>query len=357
MPRGRKPKVLEPIEWNHSDHSVVSQIDFKSEKWTVSKLVNAMKKDKIETGHDIQRGLCWNVKQRSLFIHSIIMNYYIPPLIATKKDGNTYDLLDGKQRSSTLNDFILGKFALKDIPPVTYDDGTTEDFNGLKFHRLPEDVQELITGYNLTIVIFTEETSREQTEDVFYRANNGTALKSSDKNFSKAVSKDKITPLLSHDIFSKALTTTAREKLAQRQLVINSYILLLTNDYSLDSGDVSKFLREYEISDNDMGLLDMIFQRLYDISTDIDIDSEDNVVNKRVAKRILSRTNIPILVKFLNTHEDDEKNKVFFIHFFSGEKKASINDEYNEASQAGSGHSENIQKKINILNKEFDKFE
>ena len=357
MPRGRKPKVVAEPVFSHSDDAVVSQIDFKTEKWTISKLVGIMSKHSMELEAEIQRGQCWNVRQRSLFIHSIITNYYIPPLIAIKKDGKTYDLLDGKQRALTLQAFITGRFALKDIPIVQYDDGTEEDFNGLKFRHLPDEIKDLINGYNLTIVIFNENTSKEQTEDVFYRANNGTALKSSDKNFSKAISKDKITPLLSHPIFKEALTETAREKLAQRQLIINSYILLLTDDYSLDAKDVSKFLREIEITDSDKGLLDMIFTRLLDIVNDIGESSVPGSIEKKAAKRILGRTNIPVLAKFLNTHEDDDVNKDFLTNFFSGEKKASINDSYNEASQAGSGHMENINAKINALNEEFEKFE
>lgn len=357
MPRGRKPKIIEPKEFNHSDHAVVSQIDFKSEKWTVSKLINAIKKEKINDKISFQRGLCWNPRQRSLFIHSIILNYYIPPLIAAKQDNNTFNLLDGKQRATTLQSFCDNHFSLKDIPPIPYDDGTEEDFNGYKFRDLPEDIQEFITGYNLTLVIFNEETSKEQTEDAFFRANNGTALKSSDKNFSKAVSKDRITSLITHDIFDDAMTETAREKLAQRQLIINSYILLLTDDYSLDASSVSKFLREYEISDKDKGMLDMILERLHSIAMNIGENADPGSADKKIAKRILGRTNIPILVKFLKTHEDDETNTEFLKYFFSGDRKASINEDYNDASQAGSGHMENIQRKLNALNDEFEKFE
>ena len=357
MPRGRKPKALEPITFKHSDGASISQLDYKSEKWTVSKLVDFIRKNNINTSVEIQRGLCWNPKQRSLFIHSIIMDYYIPPLLAAKNGNKEYDLLDGKQRALTLREFIRGSFKLKDIPPVPYDDGTEEDFNGLKYSELPEDVQTAISGYNLSMVIFNEGTNREVTEDVFYRANNGTALKASDKNFSKALSKDKITPLISHRIFRRAMTDTAIEKLAPRQVVINSYILLLTDDLSLDSGDVSKFLREHEISDNDKGLLDMLFERLYGISANIEEESEPGTIERKAAKRILGRINIPVLVKFLNTHEDDEKNQRFLEHFFSGSGKATISDAYNDASQSGSGHLENIQKRLNALNEAYEQFE
>ena len=358
MPRGRKPKPVEPRVFNHSEDASIAQVDFKSEKWTVSKLVTALKKNTLDQNAEMQRGQCWNARQKSLFIHSIIMNYYVPPLIAAKRDGKNYDLLDGKQRASTLLAFTMNKFALKDIPPVAYDDDTEDDYNNLKFKDLPEDIQETITGYNLTVVTFNENTSREQTEDVFYRANNGTSLRASDKNFSKAICKDKITALVDHDIFEKALTETAQEKLAARPLVINSYILTLTDDLSLDSGDVTKFLKEYEISDQDMTDLDEIFSRLLNIAVDLEIQSEngDSLAGGKVYKRALSRTNLPLLAKFLKNNVDDDKNLRFFNYFFSGEKRGTINAEYNELLGGGVGKRANIQKRYEILENEYKKF-
>ena len=355
MPRGRKPKVLE-TKTQHSEGASIVQIDYKSEKWTVSKLVDFIRKNNIKDDIDYQRGLCWNAKQRSLFIHSVILDYYIPPLLAVKNGTKDYDLLDGKQRSSALRDFVKDGFKLRDIPSVPYDDGTEEDFNGLKYSQLPEDVQDAIIGYNLNVVIFGDGTTKEQAEDVFYRSNNGTALRSSDKNFSKALSKDKITPLISHPIFERAMTETAREKLAPRQILINCYILLLTDSYSLDSGDVSKFLKEYEITEENQSELNTLLTRLNAISVDIEENTDPGTTDRKSAKRILGRINIPVLVKFLQSHEDDEKNAEFFQAFFSGEKKATVNDTYNELSQSGSGHLENIQKRLGILNKEYDKF-
>ena len=61
---------------------------------------------------------------------------------------------------------------------------------------------------------------------MFFRFNNGTSLKSSDKNFSKAVSPDKITALVDHPIFEMAMTENVRQKLSSRKIVINSYIML-----------------------------------------------------------------------------------------------------------------------------------
>ena len=356
MPRGRKPKKLEPIQTQHEPGANIVQLDYKSEKITVSSFMGYFKKNKVKD-IDFQRGICWNIQQRSLFIHSVIMKYYVPPLLMVKVSNKEFYLLDGKQRSSALYDFINNKYSLKNIPPITYDDGISDDLNGCKFDQLPDDVKTAINDYNLYVVTFSPDTTEEQAQDVFYRSNNGTALRSSDKNFSKAVNKDKITPLVSHQMFERAMTEKAREKLTPRQVIINSYILLLTEDYSLDTKDVTRFLSEYQVTDDDMRVLDDLFTRLSNISKTIEENSSPKTLERKAAKRILGRVNVPVLVKFLQTHEDDDKNAQFLMRFFSGDKKASVNEVYNEASQSGSGHLENVQKRSAALTEDYDRFE
>lgn len=354
MPRGRKPKILNEINIQHSENSTPVMVDFKVEKWPLSTVTYRLGKGQIETGDVIQRGYVWSAKQRSLFIHSIMCGYPIPQLVAIK-EGKQYNLLDGKQRITTINMFCNDKFRLKDIPLIKYDDDTEDDYNGLKYSELPEDVRKSIESYGFNFLIFAEGTSKEEAEDIFYRFNNGTSLKSSDKNFAKAISKDKISSLIDHPIFEKAMTETAREKLAPRQTIINSYILLTTDDLSLDSGDVSKFLRENEITDENRDTLDAIFTRLLDISNSIESRTDPGTYERRAAKRILGRINIPVLVKFLSNHNDDDKNEDFLMNFYSGEKKATISDAYNDASQSGSGHLDSIQKRLNSLYEEYEK--
>ena len=129
----------------------------------------------------------------------------------------------------------------------------------------------------------------------------------------------------------------------------------MTDDLSLDSGDVNKFLREYDITEDEYNQLKDIYDRLLFISDDINDTADPMSIQKRIQKRILSRNGIPSLVRFMKTHDDDDKLREFFISFFSGEKKATNNDEYNKASSQGAGHMGNILKKQEILEEEYAK--
>ena len=103
----------------------------------------------------------WKDYQKSLLIHSILDDYIIPPIYLIKEDKGSkdsrgraisdYDVLDGKQRLTTVFDYIDGKFALSDITPTIEIDDVEYDLAGKRFDELDEDLQENITNYGFTI--------------------------------------------------------------------------------------------------------------------------------------------------------------------------------------------------------------
>ena len=59
--------------------------------------MNMNKDGELGFDHALQRALVWDEERKSLLIHSLIKNFPIDPIKAVK-DGNTYQILDGKQR-------------------------------------------------------------------------------------------------------------------------------------------------------------------------------------------------------------------------------------------------------------------
>ena len=59
-----------------------------------------------------QRNLVWSSKQKSELIESIIMGIPLPAFYVKENPEGVYVVVDGKQRLSTLFDFIDGKFKL-----------------------------------------------------------------------------------------------------------------------------------------------------------------------------------------------------------------------------------------------------
>lgn len=84
----------------------------------------------------------WSISKKSFLIDTIMKNFPMPPIflhqhIDTKTGKTVYDIIDGKQRLSTIKEFITNKIPLPDdFSSDTYGD---EKLNGLFFSDLEQD--------------------------------------------------------------------------------------------------------------------------------------------------------------------------------------------------------------------------
>lgn len=171
-------------------------------------LVQQMVKD-VDTfifNHPIQRGEeQWNIEQKSKLIDSILRGYIIDParaIVTTKvengetikdKKGNDkefYIIIDGKQRMTTIIDFVQNKFKLSkhiaDLPPYDIKDETYNpaDLVGLTFDELPDIVKDEIKGYCFHIHYLIN-VSDWDLREMFKRQNGGKALTKAQLNSAK----------------------------------------------------------------------------------------------------------------------------------------------------------------------------
>lgn len=101
----------------------------------------------LETkGKNLQREFCWNQQQKESLIFSILRDQKINPIVVVQVKERNYNMdsnylfkvIDGKQRLTTVFDFIDGKFPIE-IENKQY-----------FFKDLPEDCQKQIRWYNFT---------------------------------------------------------------------------------------------------------------------------------------------------------------------------------------------------------------
>jgi len=121
---------------------------------------------------DFQREEVWNPKQRSELIESILMGIPLP-LIYVKEDNNgVYIIVDGRQRLTTLFDFMNNKFKLRGLKILG-------DLNGKFFSNIDEKLQidekqqNKIEDCSLTLHVIKPPTSDRVTFDLFDRVNRG----------------------------------------------------------------------------------------------------------------------------------------------------------------------------------------
>ena len=92
--------------------------------------LSGIEENALKINPDYQRydGI-WSTKNRSLFIESIILNIPIPSIYLSEDSKGTLIVIDGRQRLSTLFDFMEDRFKLTGLTIL-------ESLNGKKFSKL-----------------------------------------------------------------------------------------------------------------------------------------------------------------------------------------------------------------------------
>ena len=170
--------------------------------YTIKKINEGIESKNIGFDHPMQRKPGqWDNEQQSLLIHSILAGFAIPQAYAIMLFENDYDslsVLDGKQRFTTIYDFMQDRFRLsKNTPVVTSqkrkvvvdEDGNrrqemiTEEYEiaGKCFSELDESLKTKLDDKSIVITLLVNCTD-EDIEEQFYRLNNGTALTKDQKS-------------------------------------------------------------------------------------------------------------------------------------------------------------------------------
>jgi len=151
----------------------LNDLDMSVEQFSIFEYLRQKDKGKIITQPDFQRNLVWPSKSKSKFIESILLNFPIPFIYLNEvieKKGNTaeskYMIIDGLQRTSTLESFYKNEFALNSLDAIP-------KYNDHKFEMLPEILRTKFEDKKLNIFILKPSTPMEVVYDLFNRINTG----------------------------------------------------------------------------------------------------------------------------------------------------------------------------------------
>ncbi|HLP52291.1 MAG TPA: DUF262 domain-containing protein [Chitinophagales bacterium] len=130
---------------------------------------------KYDRNPEYQRRKRWDDSRKSKLIESIIMNVPIPPIFLYEVEYNSYEVMDGLQRLTAIDDFYKDKFILSDLQ-------YWKELNGKKYSTLPDQVKKGIDRRYLSSIILLQETAKTKEEAeflkqiVFERLNSGGEL-------------------------------------------------------------------------------------------------------------------------------------------------------------------------------------
>ena len=121
---------------------------------------------------DFQRRRRWDRGKQSRLIESFIMNIPIPPIFLYEYNYSKYEVMDGLQRLTAINEFYRDKFSLEGLE-------YWKELSGKKYSELPSEVKSGIDRRYLSSIILLKETAsnkekaNEMKQLVFDRINSG----------------------------------------------------------------------------------------------------------------------------------------------------------------------------------------
>lgn len=113
-----------------------------------------------------QRELVWSKRKKSELIESILMGIPLPAFYVREQDNGVYVVVDGKQRLTTLFDYIDDNFRLEGLKIL-------KEMNGKTFKDLTPLQQNKLEDYSLQLNVIKAPTSDRVIFDLFDRVNRG----------------------------------------------------------------------------------------------------------------------------------------------------------------------------------------
>lgn len=318
--------------------------------WNVNQVVKGITNGTISSDNAIQRGFVWDKKRGSLLIDSVLRDMPIPAIYTIKtnetikvksKEVSVYDLIDGKQRTTTFARFLNNEFALEGLEPFITDDEEV-DINGLTFDELSEEMQDTIKSYGLTVYYFSDITD-EEIADMMSRLNNGKPLTGTENARIKAKQLDTIKEIASHKLLMDNLSATAIKGYANEDIIIK-LALLLNEQSELSTKNVRNAYETFNFGENTVSEITNILDFVADA---IEAATDDKKVIRRITSKANLITVLYVAKQFMEISKEDYEDKVSIYgdklsQFFDGDNGATISEDYNEACTNGTMRATNV---------------
>ena len=317
------------------------------DSWSVNSFKKRFEKGEINFDNPIQRGIVWNKVMSSLYIHSLLYDVlvYQKPFLVSKKE-NGWDVLDGKQRGTSLIKFINNEYALTGLQkePSIILRGEPYNINGKYFKQLDEDLRMKILDFPIDMAIL--ENAPVEIEALFFnRSNGGKAMAKIDLARSKNRSIEVVKEIAQHEIFKAMFSDKQLIKLPQDEIVVKTWQALNETDPDYSAKHFNDLMEELEITDENKQLIMSVYDKVFEAYKKVLIK------DKEMSNLIMKKTHFLTYVAFVEQFESVDKLAEWLMSFYGN-----MPTEYVEASKQQTTGGKNTATRINIVKESVEKF-
>jgi hypothetical protein len=261
------------------------KVDFNTYDISVKELVSMFNDGLIDVAPEYQRQFRWKDDRQSNLIESIFLGIPIPSLfMATNKD-NSWELIDGVQRLSSIIRFCgenstrekLNKTGISIEPLKLKELNKLTTFNNKHFSDLPRTVQLDFLLKPMKVTTLSDKSDMSVRFDLFERLNTG-GVSLTDQEIRSCIYRGKfndfIKQLTEYPNFQKTvILTKAMEMDGTREEFVLRFFAFLHNYNNFDHSVVD-FLNDYMMESNKSNLFDYsaneaLFKNVFDILSEL----------------------------------------------------------------------------------------
>ena len=114
---------------------------------------------------EYQRDYVYTDKQASKLVESVLMGIPIPTIYLCVEEDNTYSVIDGQQRITSLIRYLKNEYALNGLQELN-------ELNGKYYKDLPKDIQKKLKSSSLSTISLLKQSTNLKYE-IFARLNQG----------------------------------------------------------------------------------------------------------------------------------------------------------------------------------------
>lgn len=219
--------------------------------FTVNSIIDKINRNKVNLRPSYQREYVWTVRTASKLVESLMLNIPIPTMFFHEVQSGLLEVVDGKQRLTSIWSFIQGAFP----------DGTPFKLKGLEvfhelndktFNELPPDLQERILDHPLNVHTISRQSQPDFVFEVFERLNMG-ATQLNEQELRNCIYQGLYTDLLCELSADEHLLSVYRSKqphlrMKDRELILRFFAMQRTTPAGFTS-PIKSWLNE-EIREN-----------------------------------------------------------------------------------------------------------